>query len=669
MVTNPEPIVCAEDIALSSLFHSIPVAPTRNSANSLPTPRKQYTLPFDTERRLVGALAFLAHSKDDVDHIPAVCLEEDAGSGLKVIVAVNNARYADGEGALLRIERGFERIFAVLEGGFTAGGSYPQENLEAQILKEIVAMCSLRILCRLRLASSRKKASFQDTLRHAVLAVKNMRRQKLAERDLVKAKEKFEVRAKEVNKLIDSWSRYQVIVNVVRIVEGVHQLQQIVQLPALIRMIPNQAMSPTARESLLNIVGKVSRYHEAARLLYRTAKKFPLARTMKTVPVRLPREAFGMPSGLLDKYAPDLLSKLAEASPKRKGKAQGQPAELMTEICTALSIPQQGAMEQYSKQVMKTLKEGKFHAEVQLVAYCELERPAIYPRVICSSKDACFLCNMFLHEYGKIYTPQTHGRLYPGWKLPWVPQLAEVERRFGQAIGDYSRQSCASLLATRKRVALPCPNESTLFTLPLSSTTVAIESESVVSEASETRTKPTPMATPAESAHEYGERSSVHLSPSPSPAQSSDHTDKSTLVDGPGVYNDITTTEEHCPEPHKAPAYHTMAQNLEVTGDLAPGTSSDVYRAGPLQIEIEHATGVRHITYRLQWLGVEEAMPIQAHAQGNGSIPTSTPLVDAENLGPGSAGTVSFSGQNSLYVTAKGAVLRINWTADRLERS
>jgi hypothetical protein len=72
-------------------------------------------LPFDTERRLVGTLAFIAHSKDDIEHIPAICLDEDAESGyLKVIFAVNKASHDDAEEAICRIQQGLEHIFAIL---------------------------------------------------------------------------------------------------------------------------------------------------------------------------------------------------------------------------------------------------------------------------------------------------------------------------------------------------------------------------------------------------------------------------------------------------------------------------------------------------------------------------------------------------------------------------
>lgn len=116
MATAPNLIIaCAENIAISHLLRSTPAPPSRNEAEFLSALKRRSTLPFDTERKLVGTLAFVAYRKDDVEHIPALCLEEDIVSGcLKVIFAVNKVSYNDGENAICRIQQGLEHIFAIL---------------------------------------------------------------------------------------------------------------------------------------------------------------------------------------------------------------------------------------------------------------------------------------------------------------------------------------------------------------------------------------------------------------------------------------------------------------------------------------------------------------------------------------------------------------------------
>lgn len=60
--------------------------------------------------------------------------------------------------------------------------------------------------------------------------------------------------------------------------------------------------------SLLNIIRKVSRYKEAAQVLHRIAKKFPLVRNIKIHVAILLKEAFDRPHH--PEYLPSLLAVL-----------------------------------------------------------------------------------------------------------------------------------------------------------------------------------------------------------------------------------------------------------------------------------------------------------------------------------------------------------------------
>ena len=58
------------------------------------------------------------------------------------------------------------------------------------------------------------------------------------------------------------------------------------------------------------------------------------------------------------------------------------------------------------------------HAEIQLLFHYEFHNPHLPPRVICSTKKACYLCNLFFLLHGRFSMPGTHGRLYEKWTLP-----------------------------------------------------------------------------------------------------------------------------------------------------------------------------------------------------------------------------------------------------------
>ena len=68
----------------------------------------------------------------------------------------------------------------------------------------------------------------------------------------------------------------------------------------------------------------------------------------------------------------------------------------------------------------------KVHAEIQLLFFYEAHPGLQPPRFICSSKSACYMCNLFFSIHGGFYLPRTHGRLYDKWTLPdWLDIPAE----------------------------------------------------------------------------------------------------------------------------------------------------------------------------------------------------------------------------------------------------
>lgn len=66
------------------------------------------------------------------------------------------------------------------------------------------------------------------------------------------------------------------------------------------------------------------------------------------------------------------------------------------------------------------------HAEIQLVFYYTTHKLAncYHPRIIGTSKAACYLCDLFIKYHGKYFISKTHGHLYDQWT---VPDLANVE--------------------------------------------------------------------------------------------------------------------------------------------------------------------------------------------------------------------------------------------------
>jgi hypothetical protein len=76
------------------------------------------------------------------------------------------------------------------------------------------------------------------------------------------------------------------------------------------------------------------------------------------------------------------------------------------------------------KLVSRVLGSSEIYAEIQILYHYEMHRVKIRPRVICSSKSACFLCGLFIMLHGKFYLARTHGRVYEQWRLPVIRGLS-----------------------------------------------------------------------------------------------------------------------------------------------------------------------------------------------------------------------------------------------------
>ena len=111
----------------------------------------------------------------------------------------------------------------------------------------------------------------------------------------------------------------------------------------------------------------------------------------------------------------------------------------------------------------------RVHAEIQLLFHYEAKSDdRLRPRVICSNKHACFLCNLYVTVHGSFYIPGSHGKLYPQWRIPRPDELHLSEEstqkmtkcleRFNQALESHIRT-----FLSRQLSRLPDANESILF--------------------------------------------------------------------------------------------------------------------------------------------------------------------------------------------------------------
>ncbi|KAF4207309.1 hypothetical protein CNMCM8927_003583 [Aspergillus lentulus] len=644
-------LIWAENIALLSLLHSVPnstpvqAVPTPPSKNPLPVyPQScltSYPLSFEREKVLVATFAFLAQTEDDPNHIPAVCVEQDTSSAsLNIILAINKTKKADGSVILNDLKRGFEDIFAILR---MSENSEEPSNIERKVFAAIVSMCSTRILQRLRFLPSKRKPkkSFKAILQEAIEFVRGIDSRRLTETNLSSVANLFVTRSRDMVRLTDSWSQHQTATRLMDLVEGINQLRQIEHVNALLGLIPNRMLDPSAKSTVMNIIGKVSRYREAARLLCRTSRKLAIARKMRIVLVDLPQAAF--PALPARAFSRDLSCTLS-----RIDRAYGKP-ESLRRIFTLLKTTEQEATARFMAQRQRILEEGKIHAEVQLIAYCELQMPRLPPRVICSSKKACLLCNLFILTYGKIYTPGSHGRLYPGWRLPVLPSLNTARKSFNEALEAHIRQSLSTLFSRQQQTTYPCPNESTLLTLPVSVSTNMATSQCQLdgaevqppSHGSEEGIRLLPL-TRAE-ASMTSEQQTIELKTSVLTAHKTAvaETDSHQTLTGSGRARSETMSIKDCDT-------RNLSQGLPSYGTVSSNRASPFYVAGCLEVQVEVPTGLQGLAYSIEWLTDDEATVVR---QGQHSIP----LIDAQAL----TTEISLHDHNCFLITAKGVIARV----------
>jgi OTT_1508-like deaminase len=529
-------------------------------------------------------------------------------------------------------------------------------------------MCSTRILCRLRFIANNRnipKQPFKEVLQEAMKAVRQLRANE--DKKILPIADLFVMRAKEVIKLLDSWAKHQTPAQLGELVEGVYRTRQVGQLHELLNALPNRAMGPTSRGNLLNIVSKVARYREAARFLYRTAKQFPLVRKMKVVLVNLPQTLFHEIQA--NKYTPTLRSTLSRISPEYGEQDLGY-------ICRLLNTTKMETNEKFAQQTTETLKKARIHAEIQLLVHCELKVSKLPPRVVCSSKDACFLCNAFILVHGKMHTPRFHGRLYPGWRLPFFPKANDIERRFNQLLENYIRNSLTTLLSRRQRTVYPCPNESTLLTLPLSVSTKL--SSAPLEPAIETKTDETQPrlieSTVIENSSSVS--SSIRAPRVPPENTPSAHCAERTEA----AMSEVDEVEEANTKPlediasHTVPSIHSsrhspsstslvegndhLLQGQILSRSIKIDRKSRFYTAGSLEVQFEHLKESElvpsrntpaKLAFSIEWLTFEEAEALREH---HPAITIDAELLDGEI-------SISLDDRNCFYIAARGSVLKI----------
>lgn len=128
----------------------------------------------------------------------------------------------------------------------------------------------------------------------------------------------------------------------------------------------------------------------------------------------------------------------------------------------------------------KTSVECHVHAEIQLITFYHLSQDQVgrVPRWIGVSKNACFLCDLFVQIHGQFSVSKTHGQLYDQWTVPDLADFTAAQRNDYRRIIRAMNRACLGRL---KAIAAVLKNKRRHSAYPNTSKRDLLEHKSVSS--------------------------------------------------------------------------------------------------------------------------------------------------------------------------------------------
>ncbi|KAI9881003.1 MAG: hypothetical protein M1830_009497 [Pleopsidium flavum] len=316
------------------------------------------TFPFEVERQLADDLAFIAASEEGGRRVSAVTIEEDKGAGLIVRLAAN-------KGAPEAVSASLEKIFAVLQQ--CANEELSWKRCASRLFDLVMSLNRARIHGRLELSRWKIPKNRRGYRRNPLT-----RRLNAAAQLFITSQQSSSAQG-ALQELNESITKLDVIY---RELESTPMEQDLDHLTEIVRQ---------------------------AFVISHFADGSSLQRTLKAYSVvdRIAKSKEVKQVDKLGKYLGVSLStaRLASLYKKMFSSIKLQPLD-----------PFQGSTWASTKHFV--------HAEVQLIVHYELYPCFPLPRVIGASKEACYLCDLFIKTHRRFYVSKTHGRLYDGWTVP-----------------------------------------------------------------------------------------------------------------------------------------------------------------------------------------------------------------------------------------------------------
>ncbi|KAK6064520.1 hypothetical protein SCUP234_12987 [Seiridium cupressi] len=400
----------AESVAFLSILDQVPEKVTRSDVPVSKYEERSRLMSFDQELAICTDLQVLVRVSDDPKYIMAVAVEEHhSPNRIHVKLAVNKSRPDDGDEPL---KKGVSGLKEILDALARAANGEPEISADV-VLHEITRVCRDPILRRLQ--SKKVEYSWNRVNRSSLVSLLGKIRGAVKSLACAETETKFNrpvdsiiTRMEEIE-MLDSGAEELRLLG--RLIKKIARFLNRIDLDQLFDQLRKRVkgFDPGIEKAVKDRLSKLAQYHTASRRLFSHARMLELFKQFKVETVRytphlIPAASVrGDLGAVLDDLGVD-----HRVKESLMGKLEGQERRGRYSDARA----------HFTKIVSNTLSSGKVHAEVQLLFHYEMMQLDRSPRVIASTKSACFLCNALFRLHGKYHIPSTHGKLYPGWLLP-----------------------------------------------------------------------------------------------------------------------------------------------------------------------------------------------------------------------------------------------------------
>lgn len=236
------------------------------------------------------------------------------------------------------------------------------------------------------------------------------------------------------------------------------------------KRLTNKDIDPTSKEYIEVQLGHLGHYILTVKRLLKYAARFPLFQSIETCAVYVEQTNNPFVLNRRTNVGDNLVQRYARWHTSAKRRSGGAAPGIASRRFKEWKHEVEAEVKRY--QCQDSLK---VHAEIQLLMHYEEKNDILHhPRVIKSSKDACFLCDLFIKIHGKFYVPKTHGRVYGRWSLPPLPSLnATVKdcKEMTSVVDAFGRTIEELIVTAMMRGGRPLgdPRESGIFSIASSS--------------------------------------------------------------------------------------------------------------------------------------------------------------------------------------------------------